>query len=511
MTRFLRRDFLKGMATIPFLGYFGLSFKQNILAEQAKSRTNYLDDLGIDHLDILNYQIPASNAKNYKPIRIGLAGHGWRGPVLLRALGFAHPTWIVENTIKGKPNEEVSLFLDQEDLNLKLTGICDTFSLRAESATAASVNDIHPGAKNGNRKPAKIYASYSQMIASGEIDAVIICTPDHLHTQMATEAAKAGIHVYLEKPMTHSIEEAVALRQVIKSSGIVFQLGHENRQHMSYRIAEELIKKNVLGAVSMIETFTNRNDDFGAWIRPIDKRGTPQTINWKEFLGDTPWQEFNPDKYFNWQRFDEFGTGVTGSQFTHYYDCMNQILHLGIPESVAALGGTYHFKDPRDIPDVMNAIFNYPKRGFTLTYDCTLKSNKFRPMTILGADASMEVGNNLDIFKDSLSKRYTKIVIDPSKPIYNYFPDPRVDGVTSATASAYIKSGFGRTLVERKIVDTTYLHMKEWIDAIRGIGAPSCNIDRGFEETVTYILANISLKEKKMVSWDAIHEKAVLS
>ena len=132
-------------------------------------------------------------------------------------------------------------------------------------------------------------------------------------------------------------------------------------------------------------------------------------------------------------------------------------------------------------------------------------------MTILGSDASMEVGNNLDIFKDSLSKRYTKIEIDPTKPIYNYFPDPRVDGVTSATAAAYIKSGFGRTLVENKIVDTTYLHMKEWIDAIRGIGATSCNIDRGFEETVTYILANISLKEKKMVSWDAINEKAILS
>lgn len=509
MSKFARRDFMKSMAAVPFLGYFAFSFKNNILAEQAKDRTNYLSDLGIDRLDILGYQVPDSNAKGTKPIRFGLAGHGWRGPVLLRALGFAHPSWIDENTKDGKQNEEIRLFLAQQNLNLEFTGVCDTFSPRAELAIAASANEIYPGSNGTKRKPVKIYNTYSEMIHSGEIDAVVICTPDHLHYNMATEAAKAGIHVYLEKPFAHSIEESINLRNEIKKSGIVFQLGHENRQQMSYKIAEELITKNVLGDVSAIETFTNRNDDFGAWIRGIDKRANLQTVNWKEFLGDTPWQEFNPDKYFNWQRFDEFGTGVTGSQFTHFYDCMNQILHLGIPDTVSALGGTYHFKDPRDMPDVMNAIFNYPKRGFTLTYDCTLKSNRFRPMTIMGSDASMEVGNNLDIYKDSLSKRYKKIEIDPTKPLYNYFPDPRVDAFTSATSAAYIKSGFGRTLIENKIVDTTYLHMKEWIDAIRGIGTPCCNADLGFQESVTFLMANIALKEKKVVSWDAENEKAV--
>ncbi|MGV8138871.1 MAG: Gfo/Idh/MocA family protein [Mangrovibacterium sp.] len=511
MNKFLRRDFLKGIAAVPFLGYFGFAFKKNILTEQAKNRTNYLNYFGINHLSTFDYRIPNSNAKNSKPIRIGLAGHGWRGPVLLRALGYAHPSWIQKNTLNGKYNDEIALFLTQEDLNIEFTGVCDTFHPRAETAVEASVNEVHPGEKKGKRKLVKIYPTYSEMIASGEIDAVIICTPDHLHARMAAEAANAGIHIYLEKPMTHSIDEAKMLRKLIKSSGVIFQLGHENRQQMSYRIAEELIGKNVLGAISAIETFTNRNDDFGAWIRPIDKRGSLSTINWKEFLGDSPWQEFNADKYFNWQRYDEFGTGVTGSQFTHFYDCMNQILHLGIPEAVAALGGTYHFKDPRDIPDVMNAIFNFPQRGFTLTYDCTLKSNKFRPMSILGSDASMEVGNSLSIYKDSLSKRYNKIVVDPTKPIYNYFPDPHVDAVSSATAMAYIKSGFGRTLIENKIIDTTFLHMKEWIDAIRGIGSPSCNIDLGFEETVTYNLANISLKEKKMVFWDVVNEEVILT
>ena len=80
------------------------------------------------------------------------------------------------------------------------------------------------------------------------------CTPDHWHAPMAIAAAKAGKHVYLEKPMTHSIEEAIELRNTIKSTGVVFQLGHENRQQMSFRIAKELIQKGVLGNVSMVQT-----------------------------------------------------------------------------------------------------------------------------------------------------------------------------------------------------------------------------------------------------------------
>jgi predicted dehydrogenase len=511
MKHLLRRDFLKGMATVPFLGYFAFAHKANFLKEQEKNRSNYLKELGIDRIETLNLKITPSNAQHSRPIRIGLIGHGWRGPDLLRALGYAHPTWVEKNTINGKYNNEVLSFLDQEDLNVEFTGICDTFSPRAEKGIATSINNVHPGENKANRKPVKIYPTYREMFASGEIDAVIIATPDHLHAKMAVDAAQAGIHIYLEKPMTRTIDEAVKLRNSIKSAGVVFQLGHENRHQMSYRIAQELVEKNVLGAISMVETFTNRNDDFGAWIRGIDKQGTLETINWKEFLGDSPWQEFDPDKYFNWQRFNEFGSGVTGNQFSHYYDCINQILHLGIPESVAALGGTYHFKDRRDIPDVLNVIFNYPGRGLSLTYDCTLKNSKFRGISILGADASMEIENNLNIYKDSLSEKYKKIEIDPSKPLYYYFPDPRVDAVSSATALTYIKSGFGKTMIEGRILDTTYLHIKEWIDAIRGQATTSCNIDRGFEEAVSYILANISLKEKKIVLWDAVNEKIILS
>jgi predicted dehydrogenase len=271
---------------------------------------------------------------------------------------------------------------------------------------------------------------------------------------------------------------------------------------MSYKIANELVGKGFFGAITQIETYTNRNSDHGAWIRPIDERGNPENINWKEFIGDAPWEEFNPDRYFNWQRFDKFGTSVTGNQFTHAYDCVNQIVGIGIPASAMALGGTYHYKDDRDMPDVLNAIFNYPNHGLTLSYASTLKNSRYRETLIMGSDASLLVDINLLVFKDSRSGKFEEITIDPSDPIYMYIPTENIDAISSATTLPYVRGGYGPTLIDGKRQDTTYLHLKEWIDAIRSNGKPSCDIDQGVEETVTFNMANISYRSNKHVRWD---------
>jgi len=260
----------------------------------------------------------------------------------------------------------------------------------------------------------------------------------------------------------------------------------------------------------LIESYTNRNSNHGAWNRTIDERGNLQTINWKEFLGNAPWHNFEPDRYFNWQKWFEYGSSVTGNQFTHEFDCINQVYEIGIPESVVALGGNYYFKDGRNIPDVFNATFNYPNKGLALTYDCTLKNNNYRNTFLMGSDAAMEIGSGLTIYKDALSEKYKKIEIDPKLPMYSYHPDPNIDALSSATSKSYHQSGYGNTIVDGVTLDTSYLHMKEWIDSIRGFNIPSCNIDSGFEESVTYILSNIAYLNKKAVSWDPINEKAIL-
>ncbi len=281
---------------------------------------------------------------------------------------------------------------------------------------------------------------------------------------------------------------------------------------MSFKIANELYRKGALGVVSLVQTYTNKNDLNGAWIRTreFDHLGNPDTINWKEFLGKAPWVEFDPKRYFNWQRYSDYGTGVTGNDFTHKYDCVNQVLELGIPDTVVALGGQYYYKGHGDMPDLFSAIFTYPERGLTMTYDSTLKSGIYRQSHILGSEVTMDIDNAIMMYKDTYSERYKEHAISSDDPMYYYEPCADVDAISSATAKTYLKSGYGPTYIDGKVIDATFLHLKEWIDAIRGFGTTSCGIDVGFEEAVTFNLANLAYEHRRPVHWDKVNEKVII-
>jgi predicted dehydrogenase len=505
-----RRDFLLGLATIPFLGYFAFNFRRKIAKEIGRQPVHSLDALQIDQLDAPMQKLHPPTGKGNRPLRIGLIGNGWRGEDLMQHLGFVHPEVVEKNKENGEYTDYFRrTYVEPEDFNVVIAAVCDVFDVHAKRGIEISQSFVRG---NKNFKPAKRFRSYRDMIPSGEIDAIIIATPDHTHAPIAIEAAKAGLAVYLEKPMAHSIEHAVELKKTIRETGVVFQLGHQNHQQMSYKIANELYRKGVLGDVSMVQAYTNRNTIFGAWIRDDafdHKLGNEQNIDWKEFLSGAPWHAFDRQRFFSWQRYSDYGTSLTGNDFTHRYDAINQILELGIPESVVAAGGQYYYKHHGDMPDVFNAVFNYPQRGLTISYDASLKNDMYQQIRILGSEATMDIDRSIFIHKGQNTRRYQHIETMAGEPLYYYDPKGKVDAVTSATSQVYLKSGYGPTYMDGEMINTSFLHLKEWIDAIRGIGEPSCNIDLGFQEAVTFNLANLAYVHKKRVIWDGANEKAL--
>ncbi|UII79858.1 Gfo/Idh/MocA family protein [Flagellimonas sp. CMM7] len=417
-----RRNLIKGLIGVPFLGLFYQQFSK---VQDTNKSDNYLNSLNELELDFEEVE----KEKQERPItdsntlRIGVVGLGWRGPDLMRSLGYIDDELIAEDPYTL---EEMKV---QEDLNIDIVGVCDLFSIRAErGAKIASKKLI--SRKIVSVTPPVIYPTYKEMLDSGKIDAIMIATADLWHAEIAIEASKRGVHVYCEKPMTRTIEEAVALRKAIKQSNVVFQLGHQNRQQASYKKAKQLLDKGVVGTISAIETYTDRNSDFGAWIRGIHEKANMSNVNWKEYIRNTGDVPFDLDKFFNWQKHFDFGTGPGGNQFTHAFDGVNQILGVGIPKSVVSLGGNYYFKDPRDIPDSYNVIYNYPDKGLTLTYDCTLKSRFDRGIHLLGTKAQMEVGGEVRIFPDLYNEAYIKLQQKEGDPIYTFpFEVAQVDGI----------------------------------------------------------------------------------
>lgn len=508
-----RRDFLKGLTALPFLGYFGFGFKDNIEKELLGKQKDPKEMLRIDSFDAIREKLSQRTGSESSRIKVGLVGHGWRGENLLNSLGYFHPEYVEKMRADTIYDRWLSYQKWHENLFVDITGICDTFSIHADRGKEVAQNDVR-GKSSGNAF-VKLYPNYRELIASKEVDAIIVATPDHMHVPIAVEAAKAGKHIYLEKPMAHSIEEAVQLRDAVKKTGVVLQVGHENRQQMSFKLGRELYQKGVLGTVSMVQTFTNRNSQFGAWIRErkFDSLGTPENINWKEFLGTAPWNEFDTKRYFNWQRYNDYGTGMVGNDFSHTYDCINQVLELGIPESVMAFGGQYYYNVGKDdMPDVFNAMFSYPERGLTMTYDGTLKSGIYRQSRILGSESTMDIDRAIMLFKDTYSERYKDVPESPDDPFYYYAPNTNanVDAVSSATSKSYFKSGYGPTYIDGKVIDATFLHLKEWVDVIRTNGKTSCNEDVGFEEAVTFNMANLSYAHKKPIHWDRANERVII-
>jgi predicted dehydrogenase len=503
-----RRDIVKSLAALPVLGAFFIG------SSSKKAKDGNLRDKILNELNIKAQAPPPVGSMAGDPVRLGIIGVGIRGTQLMRGLGFATDDWkntMKENALKNPKDKRLSDFLDQENLNVKVSGICDVFDVHAERGINAGTTDKNTPVR---------YRTYQEMLESKDIDAVVIATPDHWHAPMAIAAAKAGKHVYVEKCMTHKLKETYDLYDAVKASDIVFQVGHQHRQTQSFLTAQDIVKKNVLGHVSLIQANTNRNDDNGAWQYKIHEKASPQTIDWQQFLGNAPEIPFNKEHFFRWRKWWAYGTGLAGDLLTHDYDRINCLLDMGIPKSVIATGGVYTHRDGREVPDVFQVAMDYPdfyvgssqaagkEKGMTFLYSATLGNQYNRKTLLMGHDATMEIGSSLFVYPDPRSTRYydwlSNDMINTSDPMYSYNPSSKgVDAVTGATAKYFADKGLMYTYRDGKRVDSTFLHLKEWLSCIRNGGKPSCGIEEGFQEAISAHMATLSVLTGKKIEYDA--------
>ena len=431
-----------------------------------------------------------------KSLRLGIIGFGIRGEQLLRAAGFPTKQWIEENREKEAYHD----YLNQENLNVTITGVCDLFDVRASKALKAS------------GVSARRFRNYKELISAQDVDAVIIATPDHMHAPMIIEAARNGKDVYVEKCLTHRLEEVEEVYQVVKTNKITFQLGHQLRQKDTYHKAKDILYLDVLGKVSLIQSSTNRNTPDGAWIYDIPLEANESNIDWAQFDSKN---EFDLDRFFRWRKYWDYGTGLAGDLFTHEYDSLNAIMELGIPHSAMASGGIYYYQDGREVPDVFQASFEYPKFGLTLLYSATLSNDATRETMVMGSDATMYLGNNIKIFPCRNSKKYANKLasgIMKTESAFYEYPTKNenldsVDAVSGATTQYFQKKGMMSTYRNGRKLDPTHLHIMEWLLCIRNGWDTSCNIEAAYQEAIVAHMATISYRKGKKVVWDETEKR----
>lgn len=504
-----RRDMLKALAGVPILGALGIQIlRKNAYDDKHNIQQEIIRELGLE--DLMNAIKPVRHREG-DLIRIGIAGFGGRGDQLAKALGFMEKSSFDKTVGDGSLDAQIQ----DGNLHVAITGICEVFDQRAEHGLATAANDIHTGGTFASKHPVKRYRHYHDMLSDPGIDAIIISTPDHHHAQMTIDAIQAGKHVYCEKSLIHREEEIYPSYEAVKNSNLVFQLGHQYPQTAAFQVAQEILRRKWLGKISHVETTTNRNSPNGAWIRHVDsegniKPGDSASIDWKQWLGKAPEVPFSIRRYYSWARYFDYDTGLFGQLFSHEYDAVNQLLNMGIPETVFSSGGQYTYNEFGQIPDVLNTTFEYPNKGLSMTYSANLTSSKSRGRTIYGRDAAMNVGGTLSVVPDGSSELFEDLLerglIDPGSPMLEMLPGSRsasvVDAVSSATAQYYASRGLTSTSIDGQNWDVTHLHLKEWLDCIRNGGTPVCNIEKAFEEGVVIAMADISYREKCQTRWD---------
>lgn len=183
-----------------------------------------------------------------------------------------------------------------------------------------------------------LYKDYREMLDNQkDIEAVVIATPDHSHYHPASMAMKMGKHVYVQKPLTHSIWEARELTRLSRICGVATQMGTEGHSSDTVRELTELIQSGVIGEIREVHTWTNRPIWPQGMDRPVKKVKVPKTLEWNLFLGSAPYRPYHPAYTpWNWRGWWDFGTGALGDMGCHILDVPFFALKLGSPVSFEA-------------------------------------------------------------------------------------------------------------------------------------------------------------------------------
>lgn len=242
---------------------------------------------------------------------------------------------------------------------------------------------------------------YEKVLNHPQVDAVVIATPEHWHKEMVIGALEAGKNVYVEKPMTWSVEEGIEIMEAVDRTGKLLQVGSQDRSSAAADKARELVANGTLGQVTMIRMSNNRNTAEGAWVWPIPPGASPQTVDWDRFLGSTPKRAWDPKIFFRWRCWWAYSGGVATDLFVHLLTELHYIMNVEAPKTVVTQGGLYYWRDGRNVPDVMNSIYEYD--GFIVDMYVHL-ANAFshQRQLIMGTKATLDFtrGDKLVVYPE---------------------------------------------------------------------------------------------------------------
>ncbi len=361
--------------------------------------------------------------------------------------------------------------------NVHITNVCDVYRRRLMNV-----------AKITGGKPT---LEYRDIIDSPDVDAVVVSTPDHWHTKIAIEAMESGKDVYCEKPLSHTIEQALACRDAVHRTGRILQVGPQGTSNPRYWAARKAIEADKIGKVTWSQGSYCRNSRGGQFNWPIDVDAGPNQdkhkegyVWWDRWLGWewdlAPKIDWNADHFFRFRKYLAYNGGLATDLLYHRLAPFLRAIegsNGAYPSRVVASGGTFLEKDERDIPDTFLMVADYPKEH-SIVLASVMTNNEGLPTIIRGQHGTMFVDEGPKLVGQGTWEEEFKAKNDQKMEVILDLPTRRD-------------------------------HMGNFFDAIRNDEELACNVDLGCATMVGIKMAVDALRYDKVLRWDNESEKVI--
>lgn len=349
------------------------------------------------------------------------------------------------------------------------------------SENIVALCDIDDGllASAAQRFPgARTYNDFRKLLEQKDLDAVVISTADHTHAPAAAMALRLGKHVYVEKPMAHSVHEARTLTRLAREAGVATQMGIQIHATDNYRRVVEWIRAGAVGTVKEVHVWCGKS--WGGGERPTETPTVPSSLHWDLWLGPAPERPYHPVyQPANWRRWWDFGSGTLGDMACHLVDLPFWALELGAPSKVSTEGPPVH---PETAPEWLVVHYEFPA------------SNQQEPVRLSWYDGGKTPAR---LAETGEKPWYMGVLFVGSKGMLMADYDRRkligVDGFEPPAAS--IPDSIG--------------HHREWVEACKDRSKPTtCSFDYSGNMTEAVLLGNVAFRSGQELAWDAASLRA---
>jgi predicted dehydrogenase len=359
-------------------------------------------------------------------------------------------------------------------------GQSDLNAIAAANTEIVALCDVHESRKEviDMRKrfdKAKFYVDFRKMIDAKGLDAVLVATPDHTHGLPTLAALRAGLHVFCEKPLTHTVEEARLVAETARKMKVVTQMGTQIHAGDNYRRVVELIQTGAIGDVAEVHGWCGTA--WGGGERPRETPPIPTGLHYDLWLGPAPDRPYHPTYIpFFWRRWWDFGGGSLNDMACHHLDLAFWALKLRHPTRIEAQGPPPH---PETAPLAHVIRYEFPARDKLPAVKLTWYDEGERPR--LFAEGKLPAWGDGVLFvgsKGMLLSNYSEHRLLPEKTFKDF-----------ARPKPFLARSIG--------------HYREWVEACRTGGTTTCNFDYAGALTETVLLGTVAYRLGKPIVWDA--------